>query len=439
MRQLLGIIALLALLDSCSTDAINDSDFVAGGTFTDSNIRVVLIDTMDVETYTMKFDSLITSQASRMLIGKYIDPVFGAVKSSSFSELLPNSYYIDPDAVYDSIAFYLKYDNYYYNDTLKSNTIHIKELSETVYPSDGSDFYNSSEVGFFEEDLGSITYTPRPFETDSLYIKLSDTLGAGLFEKLQQKDITSIEEFKDYFYGITFQPGEDDDGSIMGFSFATSIMRMYYSVSEAESRVQYTTDFAINTTSIPTPFFNQMSVVETNEFLNSLTDKEVALSSSETDNQSFIQSGVGYTTKIEFPNLKTLFDIQGQGTLLNAVLKIKPVLGSYNDELALRDNLSLFIVDQNNNLTEQLVGTDNIAVQATLNRDGEEFNDIYYEVPLTTYIEALLLTERETGHAIILLPENYNSTSDRFVIIGNEGTDKGVKLELTYAIYGEDE
>lgn len=439
MKQLLGLIALLILMDSCSTDVINDSDFVAGGTFTDSNIRVVQIDTMKVETYTMKFDSLITSQATRMLIGKYMDPVFGAVKSSSFVELLPNNYFIDSEAEYDSIAFFLKFDNYYYNDTLKNNTIRIKELSELLKPADGSDFYNTGKAGYFEEVLGSVTYAPRPLETDSLYIGLSDSLGMDLFEQLQQKNITNTEEFKDYFHGITFQPGDDDDGSIIGFDLSSSVMRMYYSVPGEESRTQFTTDFAINTSSSPIPFFNRMTVVETNEYLKTLTDKEVVLNSSQTDGQSFIQSGIGYTTKIEFPNLRTLFDIQGQGTLLNAVLKIRPVLGSYNDELALRDTLSLFIVDQNNDLTQQLAGMDNAAVEAILNRIGQEFNDIYYEIPLTSYIEGLLLQARETEEAIILLPENYNSTVDRFVLMGKEGPDEGVKLELTYAIYDEDE
>jgi len=439
MRKLLGLIALLILMVSCSDDTINDSDFVAGGTFTNSNIRVVQIDTMNVETYTMKFDSLVTSQATRMLIGKYMDPVFGAVKSSSYAELLPNSYLIDSEAEYDSIGFLLKYDNYYYNDTLKNNTIHIKELSELLKPADGSDFYNTSKVGFLEDDLGSITYFPRPVGTDSVYIKLSDSLGLSLFDQLQQKDITNTEEFKDYFHGITFQPGQDDDGSIVGFDLSTSVMRMYYSISGDESRIQFTTDFTINTTSSPIPFFNQMSVVETNPYLQTITEQEVALNSSESDNQSFVQSGIGYTTKVDFLNLKTLFDIPGQGTLLNAVLKIKPVLGSYNDELELRDNLSLFIVDQNNDLAEQLVGTDNSAVQATLNRDGQEFNDIYYEIPLTAYMEGILSTERDADYAIILLPENYNSTVDRFVLMGKEGTDQGVKLELTYAIYDEDE
>jgi hypothetical protein len=412
---------------------------VAGGTFTDSNIRVVQIDTMDVETYTMKFDSLVTSQASRMLIGNYEDPVFGTVKSSSFAELIPNGYYIDSEAQFDSIVFFLKYDNYYYNDTLQNNTIHIKELSETLKPSDGSDFYNTSKVRFLEEDLGYLVYSPRPLGTDSLYIKLNNSFGADLFEQFQQKKITNSEGFKDYFKGITIQPNGGDNGSIIGFSIASSVMRMYYTISEADSRTQSTLDFTINTTSSPVPFFNQVTVEETSEHLKTLADKEIVLNSSDSENQSFIQSGIGYTTRVEFPNLKTVLDIQGRGTLLKAVLKIKPARGSYDDALQLRDTLSLFMVDQNNDVTTQLLGTDSSGIQAILNRDGEEFNNIYYEIPLTSYIEEILLTDLETEDAIILLPENYNSTVDRFVLIGNDGTNQGIKLELTYAIYDEDE
>lgn len=438
MKQFLGLLGLLALVVSCSTDEINTSDFVAGETFTNSNIRAVMIDTMAVETYTMKFDSLVTSQATRLLIGKYSDPVFGTVESSSYFELSPGSYTIDSEAEYDSIGFILKYDNYYYNDTLQGNTIHIKQLSELLEPEDGSNFYNTSKSGYYEEDLGNLTYTPRPLGTDSIYVKLSDSLGMDLFDQFQQKQITFYEEFKNYFPGLSIQPDVDDNGAIIGFSYASSVMRMYYSISEQNERVQYTTDFTVNTSSSPVPFFNKMSVVETNEYLKTLTDKKTTVNSSISDNQSYIQSGIGYATKIDFPNLKTLFDIPGQGTLLNAALRITPVERSYTDQLALRDTLSLFIVDGNNDLTGQLLGTDATAVQAILNRDNEEFNDIYYEVPLSTYIEEILSTDRETDEAIILLPANYNSTVDRFVLYGNSGN-KGTKLELTYAIYDEDE
>ena len=437
MKNTLVIFTCLLILISCSTDAINSSDFEAGDTFTDSDIRVVQLDTMTVDFSTMKFDSIDTSQSARMLVGKYRDPVFGAVKTASYMELIPSSYYIDADAEYDSITFLLRPDNYYYNDTLQLNTIHIKQLTESLKPADGINFYNTSTIGFENEDLGTLAYYPRPLATDSLEIKLTDTLGQELFEDLQQKKITTYDEFKNYFYGISVQSGADDNGSVIGFSL-TSNMRLYYSIAGENEHVQYSTDFTINTSSSPLPFFNQISADEPNEYLKTLTDQEINLSSSETDNLSFIQSGIGIATRLEFPNIKTVFDIQGQGTLLDASLKIAPAISSYSDALALRDTLSVFIVDQNNELTSQLISTDGSAAQAILNRDNQEFNDIYYELPLSGYLEGLLSVDQESSDALILLPSNYNSTVDRFVL-NTDINIQGTTLELTYAIYDEDE
>ena len=437
MKNTLVIFTCLLILISCSTDAINSSDFEAGDTFTDSDIRVVQLDTMTVDFSTMKFDSIDTSQSARMLVGKYRDPVFGAVKTASYMELIPSSYYIDADAEYDSITFLLRPDNYYYNDTLQLNTIHIKQLTESLKPADGINFYNTSTIGFENEDLGTLAYYPRPLATDSLEIKLTDTLGQELFEDLQQKKITTYDEFKNYFYGISVQSGADDNGSVIGFSL-TSNMRLYYSIAGENEHVQYSTDFTINTSSSPLPFFNQISADEPNEYLKTLTDQEINLSSSETDNLSFIQSGIGIATRLEFPNIKTVFDIQGQGTLLDASLKIAPAISSYSDALALRDTLSVFIVDQNNELTSQLISTDGSAAQAILNRDNQEFNDVYYELPLSGYLEGLLSVDQESSDALILLPSNYNSTVDRFVL-NTDINIQGTTLELTYAIYDEDE
>ncbi|WKX74651.1 hypothetical protein [Zobellia laminariae] len=215
-------------------------------------------------------------------------------------------------------------------------------------------------------------------------------------------------------------------------------MRLYYSIAGENEHVQYSTDFTINTSSSPLPFFNQISADEPNEYLKTLTDQEINLSSSETDNLSFIQSGIGIATRLEFPNIKTVFDIQGQGTLLDASLKIAPAISSYNDALALRDTLSVFIVDQNNELTSQLISTDGSAAQAILNRDNQEFNDVYYELPLSGYLEGLLSVDQESSDALILLPSNYNSTVDRFVL-NTDINIQGTTLELTYAIYDEDE
>ena len=94
-----------------------------------------------------------------------------------------------------------------------------------------------------------------------------------------------------------------------------------------------------------------------------------------------------------------------------------------------------FLVDQNNDLTQQLVIAGSFPVQAILNRAGQEFNNIFYEIPLTSYLDKLLTEEGDTEEALILLPEYYNGTVDRFVLNGDDSSDFRTTLELTYSIY----
>jgi hypothetical protein len=91
-------------------------------------------------------------------------------------------------------------------------------------------------------------------------------------------------------------------------------------------------------------------------------------------------------------------------------------------------------VDQNNELIETLTSTS----YAILNRDNQEFNDIYYEIPLAYYLEELQLKDRDIDDALILLPIDYNSSVDRFIMSGNGNGENETILELTYGIYDED-
>ena len=442
MKQTIWLlIPVLIAVYSCTEADFNSSDFVVGDVFIDSNIRVLLIDTMQVETSTMKFDSIITSQSSRILVGKYTDPIFGEVTCSSYLGLIPEHYSIDPEAEYDSIALLLKYDDYYYNDTLQSNTMVIKQLKEVLKPDEGDDFYNTTEVGLEEQILGSLSYIPRPSDTTALEVKLTDELGKDLFVQLQNKSMTNADEFQAYFKGLGIQPGISDDGSIIGFSLAAEAcyMRLYHSIAEADGKVQKTLDFPFNAAQSPKPFFNQIKAQDASELLTPLIDQEINLNSSDASNMSFIQSGTGVATRIRFPSIKSLYDIKGNGTLLDVVLKIRPVTGTYDERLYLRDTLSVFLVDQNNELTNQLYRSEIEPVRAILNRANEEFDDIFYEIPLGGYIETLLLTEADTKEALVLLPADYNNAVDRFVLNGNDNTHQYVSLQITYTIYDENE
>ncbi|MBC6997212.1 DUF4270 family protein [Cytophaga sp. FL35] len=438
IKKTILYLLLLGGIASCSTDTINTSDFEAGETFTDSNIRVMLLDTATVLTSTIKYDSILTSEASRIMVGQYSDSIFGTVKASSFMELIPQSYSIASEAVYDSIVLYLKYDGYFYADTLQSINMDVYELAESLNPGE-SGYFNTSEVSVKEEAIGNLTFNPRPSGGDSLEIKIKDSLGLEIFNRLQQKDIVNSDEFTNFFKGLQLKPASNDNGAVLGYSLSASLMRLYFSEAEETSQEQSSLDFTINTTSSPTPFFNRVLAQNPIDYLSGFTNQEDIRYSTDTNNQSYIQSGTGIATRIEFPHIKTLFEIQGEGTLLGAVLKIKPSFGSFNDQLALRDTLSVFVVDQNNDITEQLAIEDVATVQAILNRDGEEFNDIYYELPLSTYIESILMGERSLDDALILFPNNYISTIDRFVLNDSNNGIQSSTLQITYAIYDEDE
>ncbi|WP_158977787.1 DUF4270 family protein [Cellulophaga sp. L1A9] len=436
---LFSTIILLGLLGSCSDD-INDSDFLAGDLFTDSNIRVVLIDTLTVNVSTIKFDSIITSSAERILIGQYTDPVFGTVSSGNYSGFLPNSYYIDTEAEYDSIVLFSKYDAYYYNDTINTNTIKIKRLIENFDPDENNVFYNTSTVAYDDVDLGTISYIPRPQSSDSLEIKLADDLGLEFFNGFQNKIVTNDAEFTNEFKGLALLPGTDDDGSVIGFSKTSDdfYIRLYYSTAGEIERTQSYTDIILNTTDSPNPFFNAVSATDPIDYLQTLTNGEVNLSSDDSDDESFIQSGTGIATKIQLPYLKTVNNVGGQGTLLKAVLKIKPVAGSYTDYLMLREYLSVYLVDKNNDITSQLYNTDASSVSAILNTDNEEYNDVYFEIDLTTYIEGILSTDLNSEESLLLIPDDYTATVDRFILNGTLNSSTKTKLELTYAVYDEE-
>tara|TARA_R110002153_G_scaffold129674_1_gene278396 strand:- start:2719 stop:4017 length:1299 start_codon:yes stop_codon:yes gene_type:complete len=421
---------------SCSSEIYNDSEFVAGETFTDSNIRLILVDTLTVSTSTMKFDSITTSESTRILTGKYTDSVFGSITASSYMQFLPETYTIDSEAEFDSIVMVLGYDKYYYNDTLQKNTIHIKKINENLKPESDDYFYNTSNIGYDEDDLGFLEYYPRPLAGDSITITLVDDFGTDVFSKLQEKNIVNSDEYRDYFKGIGIVPDDTDNGSIIGFSKSSenTYLRLYFSTDTADESVQEYIDIQINATTSPIPFFNKITADNPIAPLQTLTNSKVNLESADSNKQSFIESGIGIAMRVQFPHINSLYDIPGNGTILDGVLKIKPVAQSYDDYLKLRDTLAVYVVDQNNNLTETLTSTS----YAILNRDNQEFNDIYYEISLAYYLEELQLKDRDIDDALILLPIDYNSSVDRFIMSGNGNGENETILELTYGIYDED-
>ncbi|QNK78692.1 DUF4270 family protein [Winogradskyella undariae] len=429
--KLFTVITVLIMVVACSTDPEEDS-LLAGEDFTGTNIRVYSIDTFTVQLSTMKFDSITTSDAgdSRLLIGQYNDDDMGIIKSSAYFQLNPSSYYIDNDAILDSVGINLDYDTYYYNDTTQVSTINIHKLTEKMDTDDNDAYYyNTTETSYETTPLMSKNYYPTP-NKDSLYVTLPYDFGEEIFNAIRDNNITDQESLYQQLQGFTIQPGTDDNSSVIGFSTTSSIsyLRFYYTIPDEVETDEYTYDMNLGT------YYNHIESDVSGLPLEAITDQEYNLTSQASNNISYNQAGTGYVTRIEFPSIKNIYNIGSEGTILDAVLYIEPNFDSHSDIQPLSEELLLYTIDQNNDLATQVSNSVDVVTAGVTNEDSE-FNDITYTVPVIDFIDQKLSESPETEDALILIPTNYNSTVNKIIFNDSQRSDYKTKLIITYAVY----
>ena len=422
-------------LKSCSINTDEVPTLIVGEDFTNTDIRVLYLDTFDIKFSTMKFDSIITSGTPRLLFGQYNDFDFGTVTSSSYFELTSTDYSIDDDAVLDSVGLVLNYDNYFYKDTLQNLNLDVYRLTERFRPEDGTDFYNTSVIASEDQPLASISFSPKP-NRDSLYVPFPIEFGTDLFQKILDNDINDNESLLQELRGVAIKPGENDNGAIVGFATDRSYIKFYYTIPDEFEDEERELTLLINTANDISRFNNIKSNVEDLP-LQVITDQEEELLSTQSNNFGYLQAGIGYTTKIEFPSLKTINELQGTGTVINAILSIKPNRNSYSDTEPINDILELFIVNQNNDITEQIFNNLD-AVTARLVRENSEFGEIVYSVPVLEFIDRKLTEQPETEDALILISPEYNSTVNSLLLNDFYNEDFEAKLEIVYALIDDE-
>ena len=175
---------------------------------------MISIDTITIDVSTIKMDSLVTSNESRILVGNYDDPLFGKVKSDSYFQVSASSFNLysqnsDTDAtgyVFDSIAMIMRYDDYYYADTTKVQTLNIHRVIKNFKPNVNDDsFYNNSALGYNDASLGTITYRPKPIGKDSINIKLDNEFGMSFLISLKIMKLRTSKDFTEYLKGFVLK------------------------------------------------------------------------------------------------------------------------------------------------------------------------------------------------------------------------------------------
>ena len=417
---------VVILFSNCSKGNGDISLFI-GEDFFESNTKVFFIDTLTVNAGTIKFDSIV-APSNRFLIGSYNDLTFGKTQSKTFIQLRSNSYIINDEAVYDSIALVLKPDGYFYNDTIPEQHFKVHEVLDDIEPNEEDySYYNTSNFNYNNTPLGEKRFFPRPQKKDSIEIKLNDNFGKSIFTDILEKDITNQDEFIDKYKGIVVT-SESNNTTVLGF-LNTSNLRIYYTEKDNDGNdIEQVLEINPNTANS----FNQISSNRDNTFFDTLDNQEIVVPSSATNKATYIQAGVGLLTRLDIPYVNTLYDISPDGIITNARLRLSLKKNTFSNNLYTKDSLILYAMDDKSNLLPTLLSSTSTAITAYVIDKNSETQNIDYVADITPFIKVKQIETYE-NYFLAIYSQNYSNSVDRYVL--DDTTDTPIKLELNYATY----
>lgn len=442
MNKAIILILLITIFTSCTSDFTADK-YVVGEEYLQNQNGVIMVDTMTVNVSTVNLDSLITNSQERILVGNYSDPIFGKLKAQSYLELIASNYKLNTSStdytnyVYDSIAVILRYDNYHYGDTLQNQTISIHKLTEKVkYNGEETAFYNTSTLNYDTQSIGTITYKPQPNKKDSIYVPLSDALGLELFQKLKTQDVANESDFINYFKGLTIKSIGENSSSVIGFSVgssAGSVLRLYYSDNDETDEQSLYKDFYVGYTEKQ---FNNISLDRTATTIENLASGTASYSSNLTENQAYVQSGSGIVLRLDFPNIKQLYNISGLGTIVDAQLLLRPIKNTFSQPYGLRDSLSVFVANRYNVISDVLYDYNGSQVYALLNGNSDEFHEnMGYSISIGGFLNSELTKESDNKSSLLFSFPNSSKTVDRVVFGDQKNAENKLQLKIYYLTY----
>jgi hypothetical protein len=416
---ILLMLAALLVNNACTR---NEIEF---GTLPENNYsQLVYIDSVGIQQSTVISDSFETGSATTLLIGRYKDPYLGIITARPFFQIEKPSVIPELTAgtIYDSLALIIKLNYYYYGDTSRLQTIYVHQLAQTIVTGYASKLYNTSSTQIDPVPIGSRSMRIRPINDDSIIIRLDDSKGKEIFDKLKEQatEITNYDNFLTYFKGLSLTTGESDTTAVFGLQTGSNmVMRLYY-----HTNTPFNVNSVLDFPSIAnTLTYNHITADRTGTGIISSTPGVSELPASRTGNYSFSQLGTGLACKISFPGLRGILLTNQYLKLLNAELILRPADYSFDKgKYRLPESIELVSTDASNINEGSLPdSTGNGILFANPVIDEIYGRNNYYRFNLTTYINHLLNTPGSEDFAIYVQPGFSATQPDvtRFIMGGN--------------------
>jgi len=426
----------LFILSSCKQE-----DNTIGQDLVNSSLRQVLIDTCTVRLSTIFYDSTFTSGQNYILSGSFDDKEFGPTKAVSYvSFSSPGTYLLNPlTAVFDSMDLRLKYNKYYYGDTIPLQNLVINTLDDNIVLYNDNYLFNTTSVKQSSVSIGNATFQPRSGSGGEILIRLDDKFGYDMFSKISNASdtISSADKFAKYFKGLAITPGQSSS-SILGFNVDSSYIRIYYhQANDVLSTI--TLDIHSN----KNLQFNQILQNRKGTPLAKMDRNNKEISSNQTNHQVYMQPINAIYPVIEFPYVSQLLKLSSYGSIVRAELELYPVFGTYGPTKPLPSNLTVYITDFLNNPLTPLLRSSSTTESQTGNLTiDDRFNiNTKYTFDITDFLRTnITLMGINKQKLQIVLPNTVtyketNTTLQSLVLGDQNHPSNQIKLKIYYVLY----
>ncbi len=357
---------------------------------------------IELPSYLISRDSVLTSSSARLLSGIYEHPDLGKINASCYTQFGygSESVNIADSALLDSLILYLQSDYNFGPDVVNPQKFTLHELEEDL--NDTAAYFSFSEVEYSTESLSSRSFLLKPLADTLLSFPLSEDYANRLFNALKDTtliDPDDVESLEVLFKGFAIIPGSET-GIMLRFNQESdeSMLSLFYHYPDDTASRRYDFRFfnAAN--------FNRMIADYRGTPLDGIEDQPFQ-DFQPADNKTYLQSGSGLIPKISFAPVREFFDTIQHAALNQVSLEIK--INEMRENEYPPSSLAFYFANENNKrirsgslfLGINVDGSTDLLL-ARYNPDGHR-----YAVPVTSYTEDLLFDLTAYPEILIYPPE----------------------------------
>jgi Domain of unknown function (DUF4270) len=367
-------------------------------------VNVKYTDTLTIRTSTVLLDSVRTSGAVQLLVGRAKDPVFGQIQANSFFEIrqpaLPFQIKEGTVYEYDSATLSINF-TYAYGDTLNNFKFDVHRLTDTLT---SATYYNNSSTPYTAMPMVSGNIIPFLNLNNLSTVRLPDSFGKDIFSLNGTEDGKTFSGFTRKVKGLTIRNAASNT-CILGINPNNIRVNIYFHEKDKTDPLTFYCP-------VTTRRFNQVQANRQGTNIATLQPLK-AQSSKALRDITYIQESLGIATKIEIPYFANLMKdktIAINRAEMTIIPETETAMGKFDLPAALimaeTDETNRVLRDKNDQeylLQDDLYTFSGLQSPQTATYDLKFKN---YNFVLTTHLQALVTGYKKTK-GFLLMPINY--------------------------------